>query len=300
MDDQPMLATPSTGASGRAEISYSDLIATGEWIGDTKLDGIRAFARWDGKQLRLTNRNGVDITRRYPELCDVDLGEREHWFDGEIVALDGRFETTLTRDKQEQDSAIERMSRTHPCRFIAFDLPGMPGTFVQRRQALEEIFLHGAFGPFGITVVSDSPAFLDLTREAGLEGVILKRKNSAYEFGRRSKSWIKFKNLHRVTCLVSGYAPGTGSRSHFGAMKLVLIDENQRLVSVGSVGTGFTEREINVLKARLDNGEVLVVEIECLNVTENGTLRFPVYRGIRSDVGVLACTTTQLEAIPRC
>lgn len=296
----PMLATPSTGASGLHKQSYADLIDTGLWVGDLKLDGIRAFAHWDGKQVTFTNRTGADITRKFPEVADVDLGSESLWLDGEIVAVDGRFETVLTRDKQERAPAIRRLASSHPCRFMAFDIPEFASwPYVDRRAALEEL-LEDRVGTFGLTVVSDSPTFLDLTREAGLEGVILKRKGSTYQFGKRSRSWVKFKNLHRVTCLVAGYAPGTGHRAHFGAMDLALVTDGGDLTLCGRVGTGFSEREIAELKARLDGGEVLVVEIECLNRTSGGQLRFPVYKGVRGDIDVLACTTKQLDALPVC
>ena len=298
----PMLAVPSTGASGRDPLCYEDLIATGQWIGDTKVDGIRAFLRWDGAEPTFTNRHGVDVTRRFPELQAMKLGPEPLWLDGEIVALDGRFETVLTRDKQGKGASIQRLSVSHPCRFMAFDVPEYATwTFMDRRTALEEL-LDGRTGPrIALTVVSDAPNFLDLTREAGLEGVIAKRKNSTYHFGRRSKSWVKFKNLHRLTALVSGYTAGTGQRQRtFGALNLMLVDDQGQLVPIGTVGSGFSEREIHELKARLDSGEVLAVEIECLNRTSGNVLRFPVYKGIRTDVHILDCSTKQLDPIPSC
>ena len=53
------------------------------------------------------------------------------------------------------------------------------------------------------------------------------------------------------------------------------------------------------LKGRLDRKEVLIVEIECLGVSSGRALRMPVYRGIRTDVGVLAASTAQLATLPR-
>ena len=43
----------------------------------------------------------------------------------------------------------------------------------------------------------------------------------------------------------------------------------------------------------------LVAEIEALNLTSHGTLRFPVFRGLRSDIAPLACTVDQLDSLPR-
>lgn len=300
-----MLATPSTPASGRREgLSYPELIRSGRWLGDTKLDGIRAYALWDGHRLKLTGRTGAALTSKFPELHDMlaDFAGESVWLDGEIVAYDGRFETVLTREKQEMGPAIRRLSQTHPCRFVAFDIPEFADdAYIDRRSMLEDL-LAGVHGPsLGLSVVSDDPSFLAMTRDLGMEGVIAKRLDSKYEFGKRSKAWVKFKNTYRVSCLVAGYTAGSGHREQtFGALELALVDEEGQVVSCGRVGTGFSEREITELKARLDSGEVIVAEIEALNRTSGNVLRFPVYRGTRRDVEPLDCSVRQLEELPLC
>lgn len=298
--DRPMLATPSTGTGNRSPIDIFSLRSTHAF--DLKMDGIRSFARWDGSRLKLENRNGVDITAKFPEIVaswDYDLPV---WLDGEIVCDTGRFEDTLTRDKQQQPAAIAAQALARPATFHAFDMPAyatLPWTV--RRDALEQIqddLIRTS--RFRVTPCAQTPEFLDYTRKQGLEGVIAKRMDALYQFGARSKAWVKFKNLHRVSCLVAGYEPGTGARAHFGHMNLALIGTDGNVVPCGSVGTGFTNSEILDLKARLDRREVLVVEIECLNVTSGGTLRFPVYKGIRTDVPVTSCTVDQLDTLPKC
>jgi bifunctional non-homologous end joining protein LigD len=301
MEHMPMLAMPGQGAGNSPAQDFRALMATGDWLADVKIDGIRAYLLWTGDAIQFRNRNGVDITSRYPELCDIDLGPEPMWLDGEIVAVDGSFETTLLRDKQSFGPTIKRLAALHPCRFVAFDIPMYDKwSYVDRRAALED-FLDDKTSPLlGMTVTSDSAEFLDETRALGLEGVIVKRKRSAYTFGKRSRNWVKFKNTHRITCLVAGYTPGTGHRSDFGAMHLALIDEHRDVVPIGTVGTGFREHEMRELKARLDSGEFLIAEIECLNRTSGNKLRFPVYKGIRTDVPMLDCTTTQLDTLPVC
>lgn len=311
MDKRPMLATPSTGASNRAPIDIHTLAGTHYF--DLKMDGIRAFAFWDGAKLTLINRNGVDITARFPELVEAapGLGSLPVWLDGEIVADDGRFETTATRDKQTNQTVIARMiAGGMRVSFYAFDMP----LYADNSNAVRRQLLTGTAGEwnttrlraghpserFLVTPMGDDPSFLDQTRALGLEGVIAKRCAGLYRFGARSRDWIKFKNLHRVTCLVTGYEPGTGARAHFGKMNLAVYDDAGQLVPCGNVGTGFTGSEITSLKELLDKGETLVVEIECLNLTSGGTLRFPVYKGTRTDVPESDCTITQLSTLPRC
>lgn len=300
-DRRPMLATPSTGAGNRAPIDINSLEGTHAF--DLKMDGIRAFAEWDGASLTLTNRNGGNITANYPEVVAAAplIFDLPCWLDGELMADDGRFETVLTRDKQSTARAIAAHAERHPVTFHAFDVPlyaEQPWTY--RRKVLEDMAAEWPGpGRFTITPVSYLSNFLAKTREVGLEGVIAKRKDDTYHFGARSKSWIKFKNLHRVTCLVAGYSAGEGSRAHFGKMHLALVD-GDTVVPCGSVGTGFTAKQTWELKELLDRGEILVVEIEALNRTSGGTLRFPVYKGLRTDVDVTACSVDQLSTLPAC
>jgi bifunctional non-homologous end joining protein LigD len=296
-----MLATPGQAHGNSPAQDFRKLMATGEWLADTKIDGVRAWALWNGERMQFRNRNGVDITHRYPEL-DFNLGPDPMWLDGEIQALDGSFETTLVRDQQEFGPKIKGLARLHPTRFIAFDVPMYDTwSYIDRRAFLEDFLDDDLLSVhLGISTVSDEPDFLDTTRDLGLEGAIVKRRNSRYVFGKRARTWIKFKNVRRITCLVAGYLPGTGSRAEFGSMRLALIDNDGTVVDVGTVGTGFTQYQIQDLKARLDRGDLLVAEIECLNRTSGNKLRFPVYKGLRSDVPLTACTTQQLDELPVC
>jgi bifunctional non-homologous end joining protein LigD len=294
----PMLASASTGASGRDPVQVDQLMATGDWVLDTKLDGVRAMLMPDG---RILNRKGVDVARIFPEvvaaMTDQSGGSRHGWLDGEIVAVNGSFETTLMRESQSITAKIRRAADEHPCRFVAFDLPALAKQpWSERRERLERLADDGVL----IAPVSYDMSLWTQTRAMGMEGVIAKRLVSRYRFGRRSRDWVKFKHLHRVSCLLAGYTPGSGSREHFGALLLALVDERGTVVPVGRCGSGFTERQTHDLKSRLDAGELLVGEIETINITSGGTLRFPVFRGLRTDVAPADCTTTQLAALPRC
>lgn len=307
---KPMLATPSTGASGRPAIDIATLVDT--HIFDLKLDGIRAILRmgYEGESPTLTNRNGVDITARFP---DVILGAENYvnggglpvTLDGEIMAADNSFESVAIRDKQSTPAKVAAAMERMRCFYFAFDMLDVDNVSLvhqpwhERRFALDSHV--GESKIIQLTPWSPDPAFLQQVREQGMEGVIAKRREGQYQPGRRSPEWIKFKCLHRITCIVTGYEPGQGSRSDFGAMFLALIDsEAGELVPVGRVGTGFRAADIPDLKEALDNQQVLLGEIECLNVTKTRQLRFPVWKGIRRDITPLDCDVEQLKALPSC
>lgn len=301
MTFSPMLAIASTGASGRPAVTIESLAGTHMF--DLKLDGIRCWAEGG----TLFNRQGVNITHKYPEIVDALAGSPKFdRLDGELVALDNSFETALLRDKQERAATIRRMVNLHPMQFVVFDMPAdrfLRAPWWRRREALVTWAGRGVDPRISLSPYSDDPAFLKRVAKMGMEGVIAKRTTARYQPGKRSADWIKFKNTCRITCLVRGYYPGQGSRTHFGGMHLTLIEDaggETTFVDVGDVGSGFTERQTHELKARLDAGEVLVVEIETLNITSGRQLRFPVYRGIRTDVGPLDCTTAQLDSLAPC
>lgn len=296
MDIKPMLAVASTGASNRAPVAIETLAGT--HVFDLKVDGMRAFLE-RSPRARLINREGVDISAKFPEIIDAIPGDGP-LLDGEIFADNNSFETTLTRERQEKQASIFRMARSHPCRFVAFDAPLAPGIWLDRRAVLEDLVTDIDTDRVTFTPYSSDPAFFEQVRAMGMEGVIAKRKTSRYQPGKRSSDWIKFKTVRRVTAIVLGYQPGHGSRSHFGNMQLVMLDADHNPVDVGTVGSGFTEAKTHELKAMLDAGQILCVEIEALNVTSGRKLRHPVYKGIRSDLSPLDCTIDQLDTLPTC
>lgn len=297
---KPMLAVPGNASRNRRGQDLEHLEGTHAF--DTKIDGVRGILTFDGKKVRIMNRNGVDITARFPELsvkfpCPMML-------DGEVVARDNSFESTAIRDKNAHPT--DAMVEAIPVTYVAFDLLSLDGNdrshlpWVSRRVMLDSIEPLLTSVDMTVSTYSLKAAFYDVVVSLGLEGVIAKRLDQPYAPGKRSSGWVKFKATQRVTAIAVGYEPGTGARSHFGAMNLVMLDDNRTPVNVGRVGTGFTEVQILDLKQSLDAGMPLLVEIECLNVTKAGVLRFPVFKGQRSDLTLLDASTKQLDSLPRC
>lgn len=292
---KPMLASPPKEGQRPSDLRG--------WLFDIKLDGVRTLAFWDGQGLTLRNRSGRDVTHRYPDLSAAFdmLNLPPVVLDGEIVAQSGSFQDTARRDKQTKPADVAAAMRLIPVSFIAFDVLYLDGdgdlrhqSYQHRRNALDCLPLGGLVTK---SVVSPDPGFFDLVKEQGMEGVIAKNPRSTYRAGRFS-DWTKFKALRSLTAVGIGYERGEGARAHFGAMFLALHDGAGQWVRIGRVGTGFTAREIDHLKAELDGGRPVVVEIECLNKSKDGQLRFPVYKGLRTDQSVADATLDQLDQIP--
>lgn len=304
---RPMLASPSTKAGGRRAVDLSTLVGTHTF--DLKLDGLRAVLYWDGSVMRLVNRSGVDITRKFPDVEAVGpaLGAAPLILDGELVCDSGLFGDVATRGKQEKPAAIAAAVTRLPARFIAFDLLHVAGTstlhlpYTDRRALLEQAVATIADPLVTASITSDDGiAFWQSVSDLGLEGLIAKDKRAPYMEAKRSPAWLKFKTVRRITCVVTGYEKGEGARAHFGAGFLALIAPGGTPTPVGKVGTGFKAAELDQLKAELDAGSFPVVEIEALNVGSGGQLRFPVFKGWRTDLSVADCTLDQLDLLPRC
>jgi bifunctional non-homologous end joining protein LigD len=138
-----------------------------------------------------------------------------------------------------------------------------------------------------------------------LEGVVAKRRNSVYQPGRRTHTWLKIK-LHRAQeVVIGGWRPGQGRRSGGVGSLLMGIPTEAGLHYVGRVGSGFNDRQLDDIQTRLDKlsrktspfidvpredsrdahwvTPSLVGEITYGELTEPGRLRHPVWRGLRPD-----------------
>lgn len=301
----PMLAVRGRGAvSGDA------------WAYEGKWDGVRAIGHLDGDRLRLTSRNGNDITIAYPEIAPLAAasGVAQAVVDGELIATaHGRpsFEALQPRMHQRDPAVIARLVHAVPVTYVLFDLLELDGTpliglaYDERRRVLEALELEGATWhtpPAWRDTTLE--AMLDATRASGLEGVVAKRRDAPYRPGVRSDAWCKFKHGAAQEFVVGGWTAGQGARhGELGAL-LVGYHDADGLRYAGKVGTGFDRGERARLVARLveasrasspfaddvpGNDEIhwvdpdVVVEVAFGEWTATGHLRHPVYRGLRDD-----------------
>jgi len=282
---------------------------------EVKWDGIRTVLFCDHGHLHLQGRNFSDFTPRYPEVRELarELGARRLVLDGEVVAFDdeGRpsFERLQARMHLASDSAVKRRMRDTPVTYVIFDLlylegrSTMPLPYEDRREVLEALELEGPAWRTPAYHHGEGTALLEATRELGIEGVVAKRLDSPYEPGRRTSGWIKVKNVCLQDVVIGGWTPGEGGRSSsLGALAVGVMDDG-RLVYVGKVGTGFTERTLAMLGRELEplrrpdspfdgrqppKGTVfveprLVASVEFREWTKSGTLRAPSFKGLRPD-----------------
>ncbi len=290
------------------------------WTYEVKFDGYRLLARIDGDDVRLFTRNGHDWTTRLKELRDEVrlLRIASGWLDGEIVMLDARGNP----DFQALQNAFDT-SKTKDITYFVFDLPHFDGhdltrvPLAERRHLLEGALAGKRPGRIRFSESFDAPVdqLLEGACRKGLEGLIGKRADAPYS-SRRSPSWIKLKCTRRQEFVIAGYTDPKGSRNGFGSLLLGIHDPGGNLVYAGNVGTGFDEKLLAALLARLkaiatDRSAFdapprglkahwvrpkLVAEVAFAEWTSEGRIRHPVFRGLRTDKDPRAITRE--EATP--
>jgi len=221
---EPMLARPADKPPSSEDYLY-----------EIKWDGLRALISLDEGEVRIRGRNGTDYTKQFPELLIPEQAFRatSALFDGEIVCLesDGRpvFKNVIHRMQQKTEGAIERAKAKFPAVCYVFDclyLDGRPivnEPLTRRREWLEDaVKKDSAYRVSG--VVEDGPAFFEAVKQMGLEGIIAKQRDSAYQPGKRSDAWLKVKARQTVECVIIGYTRGKGDRAaSFGAVHLASV-----------------------------------------------------------------------------
>lgn len=281
---------------------------------EIKVDGVRVLMAINKGAVKLTNRNGVDITYRYPEVVQAALlkfgPDAVLILDGEIAGTDERgmpsFKNTAKRDRQQRPAIIAALAVSMPVRFYAFDVLYQDGVDFRRapwslRSATLDEIIRDTPQTVTISRVVGSPdgaKMMELVREHKLEGLVAKLSTSHYEAGRRS-SWVKIKPTITGSFLVVGTTQGTGSRMDtFGALELAVRRSDGSLRRCGEVGSGFKQRDLievlDGLREAQVEGQNLIVEVEFQEVTVDGALRFPVFRGIRTDLTLADVNEEQL------
>jgi bifunctional non-homologous end joining protein LigD len=233
------------------------------------------------------------------------------------------FERLQQRMHLASEAAVRRRATEAPVTYVIFDLLHLEGhalvdqPYSQRRERLRALELEGPAWRTPAHRSGDGAALLDASREQGLEGIVAKRLDSRYEPGRRSPSWVKVKHTASQELVIGGWVPGRGRRDGRVGGLLVGVydrlvdqvgDEPQRLVYAGRVGSGLSEGQLDDLTARLealrraDSPFVrrpgrgagpprdavfvepeLVAAVQFREWTAVGSLRAPVFKGLRDD-----------------
>lgn len=275
-----------------------------DWIFEIKWDGYRAIAETGKKQTRLYSRNGLSFANAYPEVfSELQNIKRDMVLDGEIVALDekGRPQFQLLQQYGQNDAV--------PLCYYIFDILSLDGKsledlpLTERKEILKEALPQSDIVHYCDHIVGRGKEFFELVKKQGLEGMIAKKADSAYQENARGTDWLKVKNVLTEEAVIAGYTAPRGGRKFFGALVLGIY-KGKKFTYIGHTGTGFNDKSLKELYGKMQplvtgvspfdkdvpvNGKVtwlqpkLVCNLKYTEVTESGTRRHPVFTGLRID-----------------
>ncbi|NTC82532.1 MULTISPECIES: non-homologous end-joining DNA ligase [Rhizobium/Agrobacterium group] len=276
-----------------------------DWIYEIKWDGYRIAVHIEPNSVRIITRGGHDWTERFPAIAAAarKLGVGTAILDGEAVVLDAEGRSDFGALQRSLGGRGGKKSSKDAILY-AFDLLYFDGHDLTkmelsgRRHLLEDL-IGESEGTIRVSqeVEADGATLLAAAREHGLEGIIAKHRDSTYRSGRLG-DWLKIKCIQSESFVVVGYEPSTAARGGIGSLLLGAY-QGDAFIYVGSVGTGFKEKDAIELRRMLDTLKIrraavavdkkgvvfvqptLIAEIEYRAWTDDGKLRHASYKGLR-------------------
>lgn len=302
---KPVAGTPPAFREPQLATLVDGPPAGNDWVHETKYDGYRALLAVGGGKCVAYTRSGLDWTAKFQSIADAAaaLPCDSALIDCEIVALDAA-------GKPSFGTLQNALKEGGPLLAFAFDLLEIDGEdiaglpLVERKARLAHLL--ESVGPplhYSEHVRGGGEKLFAALCAGGYEGVISKKADARYKAG-RAGSWLKSKCLHRQEFVIGGWS--TSDKGRGFASLLLGVYEGDRLVYAGRVGTGFNDKTLADLTARLAKLAIdkpayadklpalarrganwvkpeLVAEIAFTEFTADGHLRHPSFIGLRAD-----------------
>ena len=283
-----------------------------DYLYELKLDGIRCLAYLSNGGVELVNKRGVIVTSIYPELRGIAVQTKGRCLlDGEVTVFSGGrpdFAAVQRRALLSNPVKTRIAADCLPANFTAFDILHHDGEDLigrpleERKEILAKAVADSPQLAVSRVIEHRGTALYKLTEEQGLEGIVAKRRGSLYFPGKRTKDWIKCKNLQDEDFVVCGYL-----RKAPGVVSLILGQyQGEELVYQGHVTLGVSQdtvQRVNAL-AHTDTPPLpvppgneaavwvvpgLACTVRYMERTASGAMRQPVFKGIRNDKRAKDC-----------
>ncbi len=237
----------------------------GEWQAEWKWDGIRGQLIKRNGEIFVWSRGEELMTDKFPEYHLLrEILPEGLVLDGEIIpSRDGKpLPFALLQTRIGRKNITKKQLQEAPISFFAYDLLECNGedwrskTMTERRRKLEEVvheFNHEAILLSPIIEFSSWDALTTVrtnAREMNSEGLMLKRKSSIYQVGRKRGDWWKWKIDPLTIDAVMIYAQkGSGRRSNLYTDYTFAVKDGDKLVPFTKAYSGLTDKEFGQVDA---------------------------------------------------
>ena len=307
----------------------SDPFDSPDFLFELKLDGERCFAYLGSNETLLINRNGNRVLNKVPELERIHKQTKgKTIIDGELIVMKNDkpdFELIKNRILATNKYRIQSDSQKFPVTFVAFDILYLDGEDLskrflkERKEILQDTVSDSDRLSLSRVVMEEGIKFFDLAAQSGLEGIIAKKLDSLYYPGKRTKEWMKIKNIQDGEFYICGYILRNDKIASLilgeytdhienlialrnGGIKGDEPNRHGELIFCGRVTIAKSNPDLNIIfnhsksKKPLFNDVSLrsneqavwlkpnlMCTVEYLEITEKGHLRQPIYKGLRLD-----------------
>ncbi|HNP21793.1 MAG TPA: DNA ligase D [Panacibacter sp.] len=285
------------------------------WLYEIKWDGYRALAYLNRGEVEIKSRNNKSFNEKfYPVYDALKKLDMNAVLDGEIIVAGengisnfGNLQNWRSEADGELLYYVFDLLWYH-----GYSLMGLP--LSERRAKLVELLPESEVIRISQAYATSGTEFFEAAGKLNLEGIMAKKEDAVYVPGARSKEWLKIKANKRHEVVIGGYTINEDTSKLFSAL-LVGVFEKGKLHYTGKVGTGFNEKiqqEIMQAFGPLEQKEIpfdevpdvnkpsrfrpnpphatvvwlkpqLVCEVAYAEITSDGVMRHPSFKGMRED-----------------
>ncbi len=285
------------------------------WMYEVKWDGYRALGYVNNGEVEVRSRNNKSFNEKfYPVYNALKKWGVNAVVDGEIVVVNEKGVPDfgdLQNWRSEADGSLA---------FYLFDILWLNGMDVmnvpleERRGILRSVVPNQGMIKLSENFEATGSEFFTLAEKMGLEGIMAKKADSIYTPNLRSKEWLKIKTEKHQDLIIGGYTKNEGTPKPFSALLLGWFQDGA-FHHVTPVGTGFNVKTQNTILEKLKPLEIsncpfihppaynkpsrfrpnppkaevtwvkpeVVCEISYREMTKDGAIRHPSFRGLRED-----------------
>ncbi len=285
------------------------------WLYEVKWDGYRALAYLQNGSVEIRSRNNKSFNEKfYPITQALQQWTINAIVDGEIVMVNEKGIPDFSGLQEWRSEADGQLT------YYVFDVLWLDGKDVtqlpltERKKLLDSIVPDTKWIRMSKNYDAAGKEFYSMVAKMDLEGIIAKKADSVYLPGIRSRDWLKIKTEKRQEAVIGGYTLNEGTNKKFSAL-LLGIFEKGIFQFIGPVGTGFsmkTQEELMNHFKKLESKKCpfpvmpdfnkpsrfrpdppkatvtwlkpeLVAEVSYREMTRDGILRHPSFKGLRED-----------------
>ena len=273
----------------------ANLIHPEAWWVEDKYDGFRSQAHAAHGRVAIFTRGMEDVTEAFPDVVEAFRAvEAGVVVDGEILAWgnDRALPFAVLQQRIARKKLTAGLVERVPVIFMAYDIvyangKMLTGEPIESRRELLKSVLRGVpvkiapqWSQVNTTEIDEA---FTAARGRGNEGLVIKRKGSLYEPGKRSGSWMKIKRPHgTLDVVITAAEQGSGRRAIYLSDYTFAVRDGDKFLNVGKAYSGLTDEEVRALTRVLRGltnerfGKVALVRPEVvLEVAFDGVQKSP-------------------------